>query len=859
MLRAALATVVAVFMAASVLADDVTASVSEPVFAGEAAQLTISVDGDESPKIERLPKVDGLTWGRGVSTSSRTEIVNMRRHSVCESVITFSVDREGSFTIPPVQVRVGKLKLATSPQTFEVKARKFDAGGEGAAAGIDELSFVKLAIPLSAGKAYVGEDMPLEIKLYRLASAKGDLSWPDLDFGSGADVVFKDYRDSNPENPKFDRYRQGRESVGGRLYEVVVFNTMFRALAPGKLAPKVSVRTTVIVEDRNSRRASSPFDDDFFFGSPFSRGRSVERVLTASAPAIEILPLPPPQKGQDFLGLVGKWTVEPSIADGHARVGEPLTLRLKIRGSGSLETLKAPQLELPGFRVYPPEIDRGKGEAEIRYVLIPTAEGEADVSVGVSTFDSASGRYKGADFSKRVKVERSLTLSGAAAPSGQVVLGSKSAEADSGRAETSDAPRKRPSGVLYLKRRIDGAVSLPLWRNAVAPASILLFAGFAGMLAMLFIQARRAAHAADPKLARRKAAYARRKDLLRQLKELPPEKLSGAASERLLPYIGDLLDAPPGASASDLAERLKTSSPELSECLSKIGEAAWAPGLGKGFDESFKRRLIDAVSKLSLIVCVGFLTFATAFGAESKPLALSKGAGTVEEAMTAYDTGDFAGAAAFFKSKLDPACPSPAALYDLGNCLCQSGDLPKALLCYERALRLAPRDSDILENLNLVRRKLDLPELYRVESPADAIPCVRDFLRPDEWLCVLAAGLALVMLSIGLRKLRGDLRIWVWLLGAGLGLALLSGVCAVAQSFSSYSPDQAIALIRNASVRTLPSESSAVSDMNLRPGQDLRVLEKRGDWMRVRSGESEGWLKAGDAALLWRPDPASSE
>lgn len=66
----------------------------------------------------------------------------------------------------------------------------------------------------------------------------------------------------------------------------------------------------------------------------------------------------------------------------------------------------------------------------------------------------------------------------------------------------------------------------------------------------------------------------------------------------------------------------------------------------------------------------------------------------------------------------------------MGNCLYKLGDLPRALICYERASRLAPRDSDILENLNLVRRKLGLPEKYLIASPADippyrVIPCAR--------------------------------------------------------------------------------------------------------------------------------------
>ena len=842
----------------AVSAEDVVATVQGPIMAGETAELKITSSGDDTPQIERLPKVDGLTWGRGVSVSSRTEIVNFRRSSVVECVVTFTVDREGAFSIPPVQVRVGKMKLATNPVSFEAVMRKFDAGGQGAGVGGDEAFFAKVAVISSKSSFYIGDEIPVEFRLYRLQSVNlKNISWPELDFGEGANVVFKDYRDVNPDNAKFDKAREGRESVGGHVYDVIIFNTVIRSLSAGKLPLKATMKTLVQVEDRNSHRSNSPFDDDFFFGSPLARGRSVERMLDASAPSIEIRPLPPAPKDVAFLGLVGTWQIVPSLTESHARVGEPLTLRLKINGAGSLETLNAPQLDLSGFRVYPPEVEKGKGDAEIRYVLIPTSEGESEIHLDVAVFDTASGQYKTVPFNKRVKIGKAQSLSGASAHEGQVVLGSRNSDSDSAPQSSAESQRKRPDGVLYLKKGIESTVSLPLWRNAVLPSLCILAFGLVGLLSMLAVSARREALAADPKLARRYAALSKRKALLKSLRESKPEALVEGISEELVPYLGDLLDAPPGAGVSEISAKLKARNPELSECLDKVADSAWSPERKASFDDSFKKRLVDSVSKLSLLFCVCLLTLSTAFGSDAKPLSIAKSVSTLGEAMTAYDSGDFAAAAVFFKSKLDPAKPSPAAFYDLGNCLYQTGDYPKALLCFERALRLSPRDSDILENLNLVRRKLDLPELYKLDSPSAALPCVRAFLRPDEWLCLGALGLALLMLSCGLRKLRKDSSLWLGLLASGLLLVLLSALCISAQQFSSYSKDHVLVLVRNASVKSLPSESSAPSELKLRPGEQLTVLERRGDWLLVRSNEGEGWLKLSDAAFVWHSDPAS--
>ncbi len=830
---------------------DVAASVSpQPVMAGEAAELHVSFEGDAFPEIDKLPEVPGISWLRGVSRSSSSQIVNMKRSSVSKSVYSFVADKPGSYTIPGIHVRAGKMKMITSPVAFEVVEPKFK--GQGGGPGDGEQLFLKFEILSSKGSLYVGEEIPAEVRVYQQEGLRTQLSWPEIEFGPSANIVFKDFRAVNQENDKFDRYRQFRETVNGRRYEVFSFRTAFRSISPGPLKPSVSMRASVVVPDSRGR-GNGGFDSDFLFGDMLSRGRTVEKLLRAAAQPLEVLSLPEPPKDSQFLGLVGDWRSEISLSEGPCRVGEPMTLRVKAAGSGTLESLKAPQLELPGFRVYPPEIDRAQGSAEIRYVLIPSEEGDCELSLSVSTFDPASGSYKPVSFAKRLKVAKANGLSSSSVSQGQVVMGGVQGEQAKTQGEPAKEGRKTPSGVLYLKRGIDRGVELPLWRNAVVPCSALLVLGLLAWAALWSVHSRRAALDADPRLLRRAAARSRKSRILKAVKAAKPDELGDLAASEIVPYLNDLLDTPPGSGAGELSGKLRDSDPELSECLERISGSSWAPGLKSSFDEAFKERLLKSLAKLSLAFVCALLPLAAGAAA---PLAAVKSApSSVEEALTAYDAGDFQAAAAFFKSKVDPAHPSPAALYDLGNCLYQMGELPKAMVCYERAMRLAPRDSDILENLNLVRRKLSLPELYRMDSPSSVLPCLRDSLRPDEWAVVLCLGLALSFASLGLRLLRPG-PAWAAVLAAGLLLASASAFFALSQSFSSYSQEDAIVIVRNASVRSLPAESAQLSDMKLKPGEAVRVEERRMDWVRVRSGDAEGWLRASDVASLWRHSPS---
>jgi tetratricopeptide (TPR) repeat protein len=71
-----------------------------------------------------------------------------------------------------------------------------------------------------------------------------------------------------------------------------------------------------------------------------------------------------------------------------------------------------------------------------------------------------------------------------------------------------------------------------------------------------------------------------------------------------------------------------------------------------------------------------------------------------------YEAGDFEEAAAVYEETVARGAVSPELYYNLGNAYYKSGNLGRAVLNYERALQLAPRDEDARANLGLVRTML---------------------------------------------------------------------------------------------------------------------------------------------------------
>jgi tetratricopeptide (TPR) repeat protein len=79
-----------------------------------------------------------------------------------------------------------------------------------------------------------------------------------------------------------------------------------------------------------------------------------------------------------------------------------------------------------------------------------------------------------------------------------------------------------------------------------------------------------------------------------------------------------------------------------------------------------------------------------------------------EQGNEAYSKRDFSGAVEIYEQLTATSGYGAGLLFNLGNSYARSGQTGKAILNYERALRLAPSDSDIQGNLELVRKESGL-------------------------------------------------------------------------------------------------------------------------------------------------------
>ena len=817
---------------------------------GMRGYIEISAENVSRLQLRQSPgRVSGLEWNSGISSGSSMSVINGVTSSKYTLRVPFTALEEGEFTIPSFEIIVNgntRQPEKTDPLKIRISAMpKIDP----AQTNSNEPIYARMTFPGTDEEKtpsfWVGEEIPLQLSIFVRTPYELRLAnYPEIKPLNGKmSIRFHDFRRINPEAPNFESVSSHNQRLGNIPYTVYDFDSKFRALAPGKLQ-LVADTNAVLLDER-----------DFF--SAFT---STRRTIRGVSPEITIKPLPAAPADAPFVGLIGKWEPEASVSPGPYRIGEPLSLKIIFTGDDQTEMLNMPKIEPEHFRAYPPETAETAAGVSVSCILIPLEAGEHTISFNCSTFDPVSGKYVPFSFKQTVKVDKAANGGMAAIPAGAAVV---NADPDL-TSRTGSTPA--PESILYLHDENDGGrVAMPLAANAIRTSFILLFAGLLIAGGLTAPAVRKRALESDPSARRRIDARARRGKLVSAIEKTPPQDLPDKIGADLAAFFNDMLDLPPGTALGETASRVKETAPELGRQLEDLANTAWMPSLRGRLDGKFRKQLASAVRKFGAIAFIlGALYFALPASAAEEESAPAETAATEtaaplpksqDEAKTAYDAGQFRQALDYYASKIDPRNVSPALLYNMGNCFYQLGDYPRALVCYERARHLQPRDSDITGNLELTRRKLLLPPKYRVESPADFLIAARDFLRVDEWLVLCAFGLTLVMIALGM-FFRRHSNLWQWPFYAGIVTAVICSAALIAKASADDPGHEAVVIVRNTPLYSLPSAESGRVEQYLKPGTEVSIEENRMDWVRVRlENNDEGWVRGANLALLWSNSP----
>lgn len=212
-------------------------------------------------------------------------------------------------------------------------------------------------------------------------------------------------------------------------------------------------------------------------------------------------------------------------------------------------------------------------------------------------------------------------------------------------------------------------------------------------------------------------------------------------------------------------------------------------------------------------------------------------------AQDAYLKGDFTSAASMFEKILAESPGMSSAMYNLGNCYLQSGNLGKAVLWYERARRLRPNDRDVLHNLAIAKARRSNPVVEIQEFFAMRwIRKMAGMFSASTWAVLslvlfwVAVGSAAWAIRAGLLKER---RWYVLVPGAIFLLTLWMGLQRLADLRRT---DVAVVVPSEIAVSIAP-DSLSKTVAKIGPGEKVIILDSLNAHYKVRLANYEhGWI-----------------
>lgn len=209
------------------------------------------------------------------------------------------------------------------------------------------------------------------------------------------------------------------------------------------------------------------------------------------------------------------------------------------------------------------------------------------------------------------------------------------------------------------------------------------------------------------------------------------------------------------------------------------------------------------------------------------------------QAGVLYKEGKFDQAIAIYEALGASGTPNAALLYNLGNSYYRAQKPGMALIAYERALRLAPRDGDIRFNAAFIRQLAGEPDpgfaQYMLSMLTGAVS-LNEAAVASIILLYLCTILGALWLFRGHRMALLSIFFCAIMLGTSAGILALKVYDEV--------------ITRHAIVTTGPAEVRNGPDMNesvgfsLPEGRSVEILSVQGDWtaIAIRAEGLKGWV-----------------
>lgn len=846
------------------------------VAVNEHFNVTFIIEGEKSPSDFQWSSGDDfqLVWGPQKGSSSSIQIINGKRSSSHQTTFTYILipKATGTFQLPAATALLSGNRISSTQASIQVvsdgasssqssgqKGGKSSGGGQTSSTGSGEISsndlFMRLS--LSRTEVVIGEPITATLKIYQRANVVGfeNAKFPTFNgFWSQETYV--------PNNIEFKR-----ESLDDKIYNTAVLRTYV-------LIPQQSGTITIdpaelvcLVNIRTAPSTSNSLFDSFFQ----DEYRTIRKRVTTPAVKVKVNPLPAGQPAS-FGGGVGNFGISARLTTDNLKTHDAASLIITVSGRGNVALLEEPKVNFPpDFEVYDTKTTENtdksnggtSGSKSFEYPFIPRSHGDFTIDpVEYSYYDVNAGKYVTLR-TEPLHVKVAKGKGGDSTPVTTVNSGVERKDvkslADDIRFIFTGKPGLSGSGSFFV-----GSVFFWILLALMILGATSVYLAFRKVAAMRADVAgtknRRATKMAQKRL--KLAGEYLDKNLYTAFYEELHKALIGFVSDKLNM---DMSEISKDNIASALTEGgvSEEQTKAFTDLLDACEFARYSPDGGNEAMRSHYDAALKVISSIdsglktggkSLRKVVTVVTLLLSLGAsmniQAKDLDSLWTAG-----VQAYTDGKFSDASAAWTSIEESGQKSAKLYYNLGNAWFKQGNYPKAILNYERALRLDPSYSDARYNLeftsNFVQDKIEPVPEFILKSVARKVCYV---MGSNAWavifLVLLAAALVMGLLfllgsSVGKRRAGFYCGIVLLLLSAG---ALSFSIW---QKSDSVKTDTAIVMSPVSSVKSSPSSGSSKDLFVIHEGTKVTILDEVGSWKNIALADGrQGWITSNELEVI---------
>jgi len=364
---------------------------------GQSSQLTVKTLGAGLEAIV-LPTVAGLEL-RIVEQSHHLEMVHGVSLGTTTTRVSVTPLTAGVYAIPGLTPTAEPLVLRVSvddtigkppPKATTAAAPARPRAGETIHLSADGSAFLRLSLPKR--EVFVGESVPVEIELGLRPGFVNSLNGlPTL---TNADFTL---------NNLSRQPQRSERVVDGVGFAVLTWHSVVAPVRPGTFT--LSVESPITIRQRLRPESEAKLEDQL--GDPFMQniyGKTVKKDIKVASPPVEldVLALPSEGRPATFSGAVGSFRITSELVPDKAAAGDPLSLRMRISGSGNFDRVDSEMLEhLDQWKTYPPKSSFAagdsvgyQGEKSFEQALIASHAGSQTLPpLSFSFFDPEARRY----------------------------------------------------------------------------------------------------------------------------------------------------------------------------------------------------------------------------------------------------------------------------------------------------------------------------------------------------------------------------------------------------------------------------------------------------------------------------------